>query len=515
MKNFGKTNNENSFPEEDDIFRGLDDIDASELDDLDLSDVDISDLDEELEDEDLYGEPQEQPVSGTSAAEDEEPEENPSSEAEAAEWEEEENSVSDDGGGQPAPEGDFSGEEDIFEDDEKRSPLKGIIITAAVLAAVIAVSVFIANTDTGFIGEFKDNLAYNLSNIEKAAGLDKIMSGSGGSEQNTSQKLDSVSFSKETNIIPFEDASSAQFASFGKYVIAAKSNYLAMYNRNGEIKWECVTSIVDPILQVNGRYILIAEKNGKKLCLYKDGRCLYSVDAQNNIVSASVSLTGDAVVVTKKDFYKGAFEAFNKNGARIYSWSSGKDYIVTAAISPSTRTIAVSLMNTDETVQSHVQLFDINRSQSHVTVNFGETVVFGLEFINSRLTAFSDCSICGLDEDGDLLWRHMYDNGRQFMSYSSDAKGNKLVLIDNNDKPELHVYTPSGKEKAVFNIEEFADSLGINGRLFIFNNNRTITFGRLTSPNQCAASMEIKGLYVLDEDVCMVVYNNSIEFIKA
>ncbi len=66
----------------------------------------------------------------------------------------------------------------------------------------------------------------------------------------------------------------------------------------GTVVWEIDTAIVDPILKVDGNYILIAEKGRNKICLYIDNKLQYDVDDPDTVMSAELSSNGDVVVVT-------------------------------------------------------------------------------------------------------------------------------------------------------------------------------------------------------------------------
>ena len=49
-------------------------------------------------------------------------------------------------------------------------------------------------------------------------------------------------------------------------------NHMSYIDGTGTVVWEIDTAIVDPILKVDGNYILIAEKGRNKICLYIDNK---------------------------------------------------------------------------------------------------------------------------------------------------------------------------------------------------------------------------------------------------
>lgn len=416
-------------------------------------------------------------------------------------------------------------EEDIYEgleddeeyvDDDSSMFKIGICVLSIILVIICGTIVY--HTDTGFIGEYKKNFMANIRAIDKTLHISdtlNIIKSGKGDEQAvaTANPLDQT-VQRETYMVPFENAAASKFAAVKEGIAIAKANYLAVYDTKGKLIWETTTSVVEPILKSEGGYIMLAEEKGKKICLYSDRKMIYAIDTENDILGANLSSNGDVVTVTKKEYYKGAIEVYNKEGSRIFSWSSGTDYVIAADISGSSRRVAASLLNTDSTVNSSVVLFDMNKTEGYASLVYPDTAVYNIEFVNETVNAAADNRIAGISVRGKVLWDKLFQD-EKLIKYACDNRGNKLVLLEQDNIPRLEIYAKSGDKKQEINTEEIPDFIDILDNTILYNNNRVVVFGRPARLEKYAASMDIKDLKILDKSTCLIIYNNSIEFLKA
>ena len=411
---------------------------------------------------------------------------------------------------------DLEEEPDEYEEDESSMFKVGITILVIILLCVAGTIVY--QTDDGWIGEYKKNFSANMRAIDQKLHISETIDVIRGEEPETAgaaatpKPLD-LGIQKETKMLPFENAAASQYSVTPQGIAVAKANYLVIYDKKGQIVWETTTSVVEPILKAEGDYIMLAEVGGRKICMYSGKKMLYAIETESNIQTADVSSNGDVAAVTKKEYYKGALEVFNREGNRIFSWSSGTDYIVSADISGTSRRVAAALINTDARVYSKLMLFDINEPESYYSQDFEGTALYNLEFVNETVNVAADNRISGISGRGKVLWDTVY-NDAKFMRYACDAKGNKLVQLDENNIPQLVIYSRGGDEKEKLNAEEAPDFIDIQDSTILYNNSRITVFGRPGRLEKYAASMDIRGLKIIDKNNYLIVYNNSIEFVN-
>ncbi len=389
--------------------------------------------------------------------------------------------------------------------------ITGIVFLAGILIYLLSFNSYFKNYKTNFI--------MNIHAIDARLGISETWKEFFGSREDDILKKKEESramgttYDNESYLVPFENASNASYVAADGGVIAAKSNYLAFINHYGKEEWKLATSVVNPILTVDGKYIALAENGGTKVCLYQGSKLVFAADAQNTVLNANVSSRGDVIVVTKKEFFKGAVEVFNKNGERVFSWGSGTDTVVCADISPSGRKIAVGFVNAKDNIKGSVQFFNIDEKESYKTVEIPSSVVFKVDYIGESLNVFCDNRLIGLSVHGSVLWDEGIDG--DFSAYSIDTEGNKAVIIDKYNLPMVKTFSKRGREKKSFVADELPDFIDIRDNLLLYNNTRMIIFGKPGREQKYVGAMDVKGLKIIDSNTYLIVYSNSIEFVSA
>lgn len=382
------------------------------------------------------------------------------------------------------------------------------VIVTVLIASLASVFIFV---DTGFIGRYKQNFAKNAAIILDKFGIELNID---DTKTKNVKEPSSRKASYKTVTVPMENAGKSVFANYRGGIVCAYTNYLSLIGSDGTLVWENTTTIVDPILKTAGNYILIAEKGGRKLCLYNDSRLIYETDTEDNILTCNVSSNGDTVIVAEKSSYKGAIAVFNRDGNQVFAWYSGNENIISADISAVTRRVAVALLNSDDRVRSTIQIFDMNQKESLVQAIFEDTILFEVDFIGDTIDAFGDNCIAGLTSDGKLIYDKRFENA-EFVHYGIDEEGNKILLFDNTNIPLVNIYNSDAVLKHQFTSDELPDFVEIFGKYIVYNSGRDIVYGK-TGRNQLAkytASMDIKKLMMLDEKTIAIVYSNNIEIV--
>lgn len=391
---------------------------------------------------------------------------------------------------------------------EKKGTKIGIII--GIIVGIFVVTAFIG-IDSGIIGRYKDNFAKNFSRIFRNFKSDKQYV---EIEQDTISDVQYKADAKNNTIVSLEDANKTEFTAYKDGIVFAGMNHLTYIDNTGNITWETDTAIVDPILKASGNYILIAEKNGNKLCLYGDRRLIYDTDDPDEIIAAELSSAGDVVAVTDKSSYKGGISVYNKSGARIFSWAAGSSMVISTDISAASRCVAVATLNTESTAGTTIQLFDVNQTDSYAKINIDNTVVFDMQFTGDLLTAFGDNRITGIAANGKLIYDNIFEN-EQLTHSAIDEKGNNILSFDDGNIPMINVYSKNGKLKSSITLTGVTDFIDINGKNIIYNLGRDVYFGKINSNDivKYTATMDIKKLLITSNNSFVIVYSNSIEIV--
>lgn len=403
---------------------------------------------------------------------------------------------------------DYDGYDDDHEivfENEKPYTRKGVVI--GIIIGIAAVIAFIT-IDTGIIGSYKKNFSQNFSKVFSNFKSDKNEFVKETASPETEYKTGTVN----NVVVSFEGANDTQFAVYRGGIVCAKMNHMYYMDASGALVWETDTAVVDPILKTEGNYILLTEHGRNKICLYNDSRLIYDVDDPDAIRAAQLSSNGDVVVVTDKSSYKGGVSVYNKTGAQIFSWASGSDAVMCADICADSRRVAVALLNTEQTVKSVLQLFDVNETQSYAQAEMEDTAVYDVRFSGDIVTVFGDNRVMGVKDSGKIIYDNTFADV-QLTHSSADTRGATLLSLDDGNVPKLNVYNKRGSQKKSVTLTGVADFIDINGSDIIYNTGRDVYFGDTKSMNKYTAAMDIKKLLILSDRSFVIVYSNSLEFV--
>lgn len=373
----------------------------------------------------------------------------------------------------------------------------------------LAVMLFGIGFSSGMIQNYKTNFHNNFSRLFKNFKSEKLPP-----IETPVPEAQYITDVRSNKIISLDDVNTSKFAPYKEGIICAKMNHLTYIDGTGNIAWETDTAIVDPILKTEGGYILLAEKDRNKICMYNDRKLIYDIDDPDTIIAAELSSAGDAVIITDKSSYKGGISVYNKTGAKIFSWASGSDKVISADISAASRRVAVSLLNTDTTVGSVIQLFDVNKTESDARIAVDDTVIFNLRFIGDLLCGFGDNRIVGISSNGNVVYNQIFES-EQLTHCAIDTNGNKLLSLDDGNIPIINMYNKRGSLTATTTLIGVTDFIGIKNKTIVYNLGRDVYFGKINSSNMIkyTAAMDVKDLIVLSQRLFVIVYSNSIEFV--
>lgn len=320
-------------------------------------------------------------------------------------------------------------------------------------------------------------------------------------------------FVSKADPIAFSSASNARFENYSNGMLCVVENLIVFYNKNGTVEWSVPIQISNPVLKVQGSYIMLFEHNGNKILLYNGKKQLFQVETKEKILTGNLSANGDCAVLTEKAYYKGAVEVYNKSGQEIYARSFGKNSAISVAISDSRR-LCVSLMSVDGGVSSQIVFLDIGKKNEDVTVDYKDSVIFDLDFVGNTLHAFADNQLIALNNNGKQLWKYNYSQ-RTLNKYATDDSNIRLMLFDASNSAELCVVTTGGREKQRIKEDIVPDFCDIRDGYILYNGGRSLylTKSNGTPLAKYVASRDMKNAYFIDSDNILVVYSSSIEFL--
>lgn len=414
--------------------------------------------------------------------------------------------------------------QNIIEEKNLQKKKRHIRLIISIISAVlvIALAFVFYFTNTGIIGAYKENFASNFKKLfpssdqsidigatEKSSDVQEYV------EDDDITEVHTIERNTETvKVFPFDGAASGKFDAYENGLICARTNYISFINDKGTV-WEKSTTVVDPLLSIDGRYIAIASENGYKLCLYNAETLIYEVNVSDKIRSIRASANGDVVLVCDKPNYKGAIIVYNKDGQEIFAWSSGHHNIISADISSASRRVAATLLNSDKKVYSIIKVFDINSKTDNVEMAFDDTILFKVDYTGDTITGFGDNSLICMTSTGRVICDKRFDMV-DIQHYAFDLEGNKAIHFDSAGIPVFHIYGRKGILNTEIVVDSAAECIDINGDFLLYNTDRSVILRRINSDrlNEYIATMDVLQLVLINRSTYAIIHSNSIEIVK-
>lgn len=318
----------------------------------------------------------------------------------------------------------------------------------------------------------------------------------------------------ESNPVALESASTYKYSQYRDYILCVNETAIIAFDKSGKNLWAVGIHMSEPILSVSGNYYMIAERGGTKIALFDGKRQVFQTEADGKIKNAELSDNGDVVVVSDKEYYKGAVIVINKKGDRVFSWNSGTDSILDADIASGSRRVAVTFLNTESGANSRVEIFNITNGKREASTDFSGSVVYDVNFLGEVLNVFADDKVSGMSQRGKVLWESLYTE-RKLLHYRAENSGYKLMLLDNNNASELEILTGRGRQKALITAEKMPDCMDIRSGRIAYNVGRDVILSGLSGKHKKihTCPREIRDIYVMDNDHIVVVYSSGLDFI--
>ena len=241
----------------------------------------------------------------------------------------------------------------------------------------------------------------------------------------------------------------------------------AAVDASGKIKWTIDETMAEPLADVGGDYLLLADLSGKHFAAsYKDGKMLQEFKLENDIISAKITDKGYCVFATDTDGYKGKVTVFNKRGKELYEWNSGSGYITDVDITDNGKYLAVSQLMTDGSApDTRIQIIDTHRGETVATAERGGEICAEVRFAsNNRLIVVTDRSIAAYSVRGKEKF-NISLVGKSPSLYNTDSDDTIAVVArDGRGNSVLELYSASGRLRGAYTASGEIKALSISGR---------------------------------------------------
>ncbi len=187
------------------------------------------------------------------------------------------------------------------------------------------------------------------------------------------------------------------------YTAVLSDSYLTYYNsRGGEVtRYGCSYSA--PLLRQAGKYVLLAEQEGRRLLLTTRSALLQELTMEEKILSVAINEKGRFAVLTQgPGGYAVKVTVYDRKGEQIYA-RSRMSMATEVAISPDGERVALlSVQAQNGSLSSAVEVFDLESDAQDAlfTYTAKDTMLYRLTYVRQELVAVGEERAVALNDQG-------------------------------------------------------------------------------------------------------------------
>lgn len=331
------------------------------------------------------------------------------------------------------------------------------------------------------------------------------------------------------NKILLDDYDKSTIFAYQNKIMILNGTKLYQYNTSAKEENKLDVEISSPISAINGEFFVLAEKNGSKLYMIKDGKIEWTKTIEGQIEKVNVNEIGYTTVIVTGTIDKSVIILYNEVGEELFKNHLSTNTAIDATVSKDNKYLAYAELNTNGTIiQSNIKIIDIEKARKKVSDSTiltykadSEDLILKVEYQNNNnLVCLYDNKICIIkDGKNEKLASYIGENGNAtFVSINFNNNSmiieesteslfstvSKVKLLNSTNKKE-NTYTFEGVAKNIYTAKnKIAINLGSEIH-FIDTNGWLI--------KKYTTKQEARNIVISDK-IAGIVYRDKIEIIK-
>lgn len=320
-----------------------------------------------------------------------------------------------------------------------------------------------------------------------------------------------IDYNSNTNIIPY-----------GKYICILAENTLTQYNSMGKKEKQLKIEISNPIYDVNGKYMVIGEKNNQKIYLINGDHIVWENSIEGNLSKISVNENGYVSAIVTGTTYKSVIIAFDEKGNELLKSYSSRTIAVDSCISPDNNNLAYAeISTTGTTIQSKVKIISKDETEPKFTYTAPQgNMIMRISYKNKdKLICMYEDSIHVIQNGEDTEILKLNEDGKQinfadinlnnfiFRSYEQSTGLFKADTI-------IEMKSINGQKENIYRTEGVAKSMESYGDIIALNLGAEVEFVNASGwlVKRYISSQVIRDIVICD-GLAGVIYSDKIELI--
>lgn len=271
-------------------------------------------------------------------------------------------------------------------------------------------------------------------------------------EQNTLSQIE-IDYQSTSNVFAYD-----------KYIAILNKNTLSIYTANGEKAESLEINISKPLVSSKGKYLVIAENEGKNIYLIGGTSILWQTEIEGEISRVNVNKNGYVSVIVTHTTYKSVVISYNQEGKELFRTYLSSTYAICADISNNNKYLAIGEVDYSGTiVKSNIKIISIALAQTEPeksVINKYESETG--QIINNVRYHDKDTAICMFNS---YVQKVYLEGNERLLEINGDA-----LFLDINLKDSVAIFEKQSSGLFSYEYEmKIKSSIGSNENLYILD----------------------------------------------
>ena len=313
--------------------------------------------------------------------------------------------------------------------------------------------------------------------------------------------------------------------SYDNHIVVLSENKLVIYDSAGKEETTINVNVTTPIFESNGKYLLVADKNGKNIYLIYNDTLQWQKEMEGNISKITVNKDGAVGVVITGTTHKSVIVMYGITGDEEFKIYLSTTIAMDISISEDSKYLSFAEINTSGTIiNSVIKTVSVDKAKNAPA----EAIIYSYEQEKNNLVVNIEYN------KNNLVCQ--YDNSVYIFKDGSSEKiidiNNKIVFLDINlngyisyieeissgiltSDYELKILNVDNKKENIYLLDSMPKSLYCSNNIIGINKGNEIEFVNHSGwlLKKFTSRQSFKGV-ILGDSVVGIVYKDRIEIIN-
>lgn len=260
---------------------------------------------------------------------------------------------------------------------------------------------------------------------------------------------------------------SGRFASLEGSLVSVSMHQVTVMDEKNKSIFDETVKFQSPALATGGGRAVAYDVGGTTVFVLSDKGLVYRLDCDGEVLDASLNEKGWLTVVCNESGCKAAVRVYDGEGTPVFAFLSSDRFVMTAALSDDSRTLAAVTMGQESGVfASYVVFYRVNSEKEAARCTLRGSMVYDLTAAGSGFCAVTEERLCFLDTGGEMT--AAYDYGGDYLRRVSVSDDGYVSLLlgryRSGTQHRLVTVNGDGQELASVELDAEVMSLSAAGR---------------------------------------------------